>query len=77
MGFPPKVFSAKVFGGKNVRDFFSNLKIKKIFKILENIFWIFLKNNDFVHQKIRSYIFLYIIHLLILNFLILYLNILK
>jgi len=39
-----KTFSAKknvtknVFGGKNVTDFFSNSRIKKIFKILENIF---------------------------------------
>ena len=42
----------KVFGGKKVRDFFSNFK--NIFKILENIFWIFifLKNNDFTFFKI-------------------------
>jgi len=47
-----KIFSAKNFlamAEKNVRDFFSNFKIKIFFKILENIFWIFhfLKNNDF------------------------------
>jgi len=33
-----KIVTKKVFGGKNVRDFFSNFKIKKNFKILENIF---------------------------------------
>jgi hypothetical protein len=34
--------SQKVFGGKKVRDFFSNFKIKIFFKILENIFLDFL-----------------------------------
>jgi len=37
--FPPKKLSQKKFlAEKNVRDFFSNFKIKKIFKILENFF---------------------------------------
>jgi hypothetical protein len=37
--FPPKKLSQKKFlAEKNVRDFFSNFKIKNIFKILENIF---------------------------------------
>jgi hypothetical protein len=56
-----KTFSAKikcqkkVFGGNFVTDFFSNFKIKKIFKILENIFldFHFLKNNDFTFFKNR------------------------
>jgi hypothetical protein len=44
-----KLSQKKFWRKKNVRDFFSNFKIKNIFKILENIFWIFhfLKNNDF------------------------------
>jgi len=37
--FPPKKnCHKKSFGRKNVRDFFTNFKIKNIFKILENIF---------------------------------------
>jgi len=44
-----KIVTKKFLAEKNVTDFFSNFKIKNIFKILENIFWIFyfLKNNDF------------------------------
>jgi hypothetical protein len=41
--FPPKKLSQKKFlAEKNVTDFFSNFKIKKNFKILENIFLDFL-----------------------------------
>jgi len=41
--FPPKKLSQKKFlAEKNVRDFFSNFKIKIFFKILENIFLDFL-----------------------------------
>jgi len=37
--FPPKkIVTKKFLAEKNVREFFSNFKIKKIFKILENIF---------------------------------------
>jgi hypothetical protein len=37
--FPPKKLSQKKFlAEKNVTDFFSNSRIKKNFKILENIF---------------------------------------
>jgi hypothetical protein len=40
--FRQKNVTKKVFGGKNVTDFFTNYKIKKNLKILENIFWIFI-----------------------------------
>jgi hypothetical protein len=41
--FRQKKLSQKVFGGKNVTDFFfQNYNYKKNFKILENYFWIFI-----------------------------------
>ena len=57
--FRQKKMSEKSFWRKKMSQiFFVNFKIKKNFKILENIFWIFifLKNNDFTFFKKSSII---------------------